>query len=139
MYVCMYKCTIAIPRPHLLPKPGTYNNKAGARLLYIAARYGHLPLCQWLIESGGADVHSRSTESGVMAHHAAAAYGHLECLQWLVKEAGSSVHARAEDMLTALHIAAEEGHLQICRWLVEEADADMFAKDEFGRIPKVGS
>jgi len=67
---------------------GTNHNKAGARLLYIAARYGHEALVKWLVKEGKADIRARSTESGVMAHHAAAAYGHLSVLQYLLKEGG---------------------------------------------------
>ena len=109
------------------------HNKAGARLLYIACRYGHLPLVKWLVVEGGASVTGRSTESEVMAHHAAAAYGHLEvccvcvCVCVLLEQACKQSLTNTP-IYTRIHTHTyTHTHTQVLQFLIQEGGAPVEA------------
>jgi hypothetical protein len=83
-------------------------DKKGFTALTQAARTGHSPIAQALLEAG-AEINK---EALVMA----AFYGHAAVVQTLL-DAGADVNAKYKGGLTALTAAAERGHTAVVELL----------------------
>ena len=93
--------------------------------LHFASDNGHLPVVQFLMESG-ADVNDRD-RWGQTPVHFASGKGHLPIVQHLM-EHGADIHDRNVLEMTPLHIASKQGHLSIVQHLVEHG-ADVSAQE----------
>ena len=75
---CIYTCTIiVVVTISVLSKPNVF--------LSSAARFGHLGVVVWLVESEGCSVLDQA-QNGVTAVHLAAAKGSINCLKWLTQQ-----------------------------------------------------
>lgn len=106
------------------------SNKEGNTALILAARSGHLPVVQYLLQNGGASVKDLNKENHT-ALLAASAQGHLQVVQWLMLDGGASAKDYDKNWNTALLLASAAGHLDVVKWLikksfstVKEANAD---------------
>ena len=89
----------------------------GALPIDIAAKNGHLEICQYLITN---TVHKnpRNNIDGTTALHVAARFNQLEACNLIMK---SVVDKNPENLngQTPLHLAANAGHLEICKLLID--------------------
>ena len=89
----------------------------GALPIDIAAKSGHLEICEYLIMNT-VQKNPRNTMDGTTALHVAARFNQLEACNLIMK----SVVDKNPDNLngqTPLHLAANAGHLEICRLLID--------------------
>ena len=114
----------------------------------VAARFGHMPIAVWLVESEGVSV-SEKAQNGVTPVHLAAAKGSINCLRWMTQHdkrycfactcslynlfyvdnnnivmhacCPSSVNKRADNGTTPVYFAAQEGRLDCLQYLVTQA------------------
>ena len=94
----------------------TRNDSADA--LYIAARYGHVHLIEYLAESKKLElVLNRPSYRGRTALSTAAAHGHFQTCKLLFLN-GAILDHQDDNKLTALMYAANLGHIEIVKWLV---------------------
>eukprot|EP00961_Rhodomonas_salina_P023202 311789-Rhodomonas_salina.1 len=96
-----------------------------------AAKAGNKNVVQWLVESGGADVHAADA-AGKTALMIAAEHGETYAVEYLVETAGADVHAAVGHGSTALMLAASIGHADVVQWLVETGGEDVHAADGSG-------
>ncbi len=107
-----------------------------------AARFDHLAVVVWLVESEGCNAVDRA-QNGVTPVHLAAAKGSINCLRWLTQHnkryryqkwtfvahvcqlhtsflLSSSVNKRADNGTTPVYFAAQEGRLDCLQFLVTQ-------------------
>lgn len=84
--------------------------------LYVAARGGHLKVCDLLI-SHGALLNIRDHNRRVPLH-VAAGNGHVEVCKLLIGKGANLEAAALNKLKTPLHFAAEKGHLEVCNLLI---------------------
>ena len=104
--------------------------KDGDNCLHIAARNGHLYLCQTLIDDHGFDENIVDNK-GWAAFHDSAQSGNYELFRYFVDK-GTDVHQKTEDGDNCLHIAAREGHLYLCQTLIDDHGFDESCADDMG-------
>ena len=92
----------------------------GALPIDIAAKNGHLEICEFLIMNT-VDKNPRNNMDGTTALHVAARFNQLEACKLIMK---SVVDKNPENFhrQTPLHLAAKAGHLEICRLLLDSVD-----------------
>ena len=96
--------------------------KKGHNCLHIAARNGHLYLCQTLIDDHGFD-ENIVDNNGWAALHNSAQSGNYELFRYFVDKR-TDVHQKTKDGDNCLHIAARNGHLNLCHTLIDDHDFD---------------
>lgn len=108
-------------------------DNSGYTALHYAARSGHLPICQILLDAGISI--DEQTHGGVTALHRAAMMGHIEIVNLLLaRKANPSV--QDSDGKTALHRAAEKSHLEVCRSLLQRDGFNLASiRDCKGKVP----
>ena len=104
--------------------------KAGYNCLHIAARNGHLNLCQTLIDDHGFDKYI-ADNNGWTALHNSAQSGSYELVKFFV-EKGADVHKTTKADQNCLHIAARKGHLNLCQTLIDDHGFDKNIDDNSG-------
>ncbi|XP_005992113.1 protein fem-1 homolog C [Latimeria chalumnae] len=109
----------------------------GATPLLMAARYGHLEVVEYLLESCGAPVEAGGsvnfdgeTIEGAPPLWAASAAGHLQVVRSLLSH-GAEVNNTTLTNSTPLRAACFDGHLDIVRYLVEH-HADLEVANRHG-------
>ena len=96
--------------------------KKGHNCLHIAARNGHLYLCQTLIDDHGFD-ENIVDNNGWAALHNSAESGNYELFRYFVDK-GTDVHQKTKKSHNCLDIAAHKGHLNLCQTLIDDHDFD---------------
>ena len=107
----------------------------GVTILHLAARYGHLDLCQFLIQN--LPKQNRRSGNGWTPFHEAACFGHLKVCKFLM-EYVSNINAGNSSDVTALHLAAKENKLNICKMLIKNG-ANVNARDSRRMTPLHGA
>lgn len=90
----------------------------GDNLAITAARAGHLPLLQWLLDELSFDFFS-SNSIGETAVLAAAHSGRIDVLQWMLDQGMALKEHRTNLGRSAIHLAATAGKLDTVIWLAE--------------------
>ena len=90
----------------------------GSNCLYIVALYGHLDLCETLIDKYNFDVHM-ADENGWMALHYSAGNDSYELLTCFIGM-GFNIGLKNNFCRNSLHFAALSGHLNLCRTLLDK-------------------
>ena len=104
--------------------------KAGENCLHIAARNGHLNLCQTLIDDHGFDKNI-ADNNGWTALHNSAQSGSYELVKFFV-EKGADIYEKTKADENCLHIAARNGHLNLCQNLIDDHGFDKNIADNNG-------
>ena len=113
-----------------------------------ASKYGHLPICEFLVEEGANVNHSANdtmmgdgiftgcdpydTERTPLTH--AAENGHLPVCEFLVKAGADVEHISSNDGFTPLALASRAGHLEVCEFLIK-AGAGVNNAEEWSATP----
>jgi ankyrin repeat protein len=113
----------------------TFTNTNGVTTLHLAARYGHLDLCRFIIQNLS-DKSPKSIE-GWTPFHEAASSGHLKVCKFLM-EYVSGINAGNNWGVTAIHLAAKDNHLKVCKLLIENG-ADVVARTNRRKTPLHGA
>ena len=90
---------------------------SGWNCLHIAALYGHLNLCKYLIDQHKILVNLVDND-GWRALHTSAKNGNYELLTYF-NEMGTDIDRKTNDGTNCLHIAALHGHLNLCKKFIE--------------------
>ena len=90
---------------------------AGKNCLHIAAQYGHLNLCNTLINNYDFDV-SMVDVKGKTALHFSAENGSFDLFFYFF-ERGCEIYRKTSNMENVLHLACCEGHFDICKFVLE--------------------
>lgn len=117
--------------------PITSLDKNGCSGLLWAAGFGHLSICQYLIEEchmnpileiqqGRRGYNERS------ALHWAARNGQLPIVQYLIESQSVPVDIQSSDGTTPLCLAAWQGHFQLCKYLITSANANAHLVNSYG-------
>jgi ankyrin repeat protein len=109
-------------------------NNAGWTALHWASIAGHLPIFQYLVETGEGivDVENRDGDTPL---HFACFHGRLQVVQYMVTMAGAYIHAVNAKGNTPLHLASKHGCTLVVRYLVEMCNADVNAMNINGDTP----
>jgi ankyrin repeat protein len=107
-------------------------NKARWTALAYAAKYGHLNVVKYLVETQSAEV-DKKINTGETAMQVALKRGHTDVAKYLL-EKGSDVNMRDIVGMTALSWAAKDGNMDMVKFLVENG-ADVNAQNPAGRTP----
>jgi ankyrin repeat protein len=113
-----------------------------------ASKYGHLPICEFLVEEGANVNHCADdtmmgdgvftgcdpydTERTPLTH--AAEHGHLPVCEFLVKVGADVERISSNDGFTSLAFASKNGHLSVCEFLIK-AGADVNDAQEWSATP----
>ena len=92
--------------------------KNGLNCLHIAAKEGHLNLCNTFINKHKFDVQIPDN-NGWTALHYSAGHGSYELVKFFA-DVGSDINLKTNDGRTCLHIAANRGYLNLCKTFVNE-------------------
>ena len=95
-------------------------NFSGCNCLHIAAEYGHMNLCQKLLENYDFDINLTDNDGWTPLHFSIKNGSH-ELFQYFLVH-GSNIYLKTRDGSNCLHIAASHGHSNLCKKLVEEHD-----------------
>uniref|UniRef100_A0A0E0JC09 Uncharacterized protein n=1 Tax=Oryza nivara TaxID=4536 RepID=A0A0E0JC09_ORYNI len=95
-----------------------FKDMNGRNALHLAASYGHLEICKFLVEESGLDVNSGS-HRGETPILLAACDGDINVLIYLLDHGGDPAIPNAVGF-TPLHYAAEYGHVDIVRLLLSK-------------------
>ena len=102
---------------------------AGLNCLHIAAAYGHLSLCETLINKHNFNM-LVADNVGYTSLHRSAQNGSYELITFFTDN-GTDIHLKTENGLNCLHIAAFCGHLNLCKRLINKHNFDVnLAGDE---------
>ena len=93
-------------------------SKLGRNCLHIAAKNGHLNLCETLIRKHKFDVYKADYEGWTSLHHSASG-GHYVLVLYFA-DMGIYIHSKDNSGKNCLHIAARNGHINLCKRLVEK-------------------
>ena len=85
----------------------------------IAAKYGNLQLCKFIIRKTG--IPNPVGMDGSSALHLAVQFGHLEVTKYIINKTENE-NPKNSFGRTPLHFAAQEGHLQICKLIIENVE-----------------
>ena len=96
--------------------------KNGDNCLHIAARSGHMYLCQTLVDDHGFDENCAGN-MGWTALLNSAPSGSYELVKYFVDK-GIDIHQKTNNGENCLHIAAYNGHLNLCQTLIDDHDFD---------------
>ena len=96
---------------------------SGLSSLHIAEQYGHLSLCNKLIDKHNFDVHIANNHRWT-ALHFSAIYGSYELVRYFVYM-GSDIHPKTNNEKNCLHIAAHYGHFNLCKSFLENHNFDV--------------
>ena len=91
----------------------------GKNCLHIAALYGHLNLCEELIDKHKFDVLMTDNDKWAAIQYSAIS-GSYELVKLFV-DIGSDNHLTTNDGKNCLHIAARYGHFHLCKTFLEDA------------------
>ena len=102
--------------------------------LHIAALYGHLNLCKYLIDQHKILV-NLADNGGWRALQISAKNGSYKLLTYF-NEMGTDIDRKTNDGSNCLHIAALHGHLNLCKKLIENHnfDAKMIGNDGWSAL-----
>ena len=103
-------------------------NFSGCNCLHIAAEYGHMNLCQKLLEKYNFDINLTDNDGWTPLHFSIKNGSH-ELFQYFLVH-GSNIYLKTRDGSNCLHIAASNGHLNLCKKLVEEHDFKVKVTDD---------
>uniref|UniRef100_A0A0D3HWG6 Uncharacterized protein n=1 Tax=Oryza barthii TaxID=65489 RepID=A0A0D3HWG6_9ORYZ len=95
-----------------------FKDMNGRNALHLAASYGHLEICKFLVEESGLDVNSGS-HRGETPILLAACDGDINVLIYLLDHGGDPAIPNAGGF-TPLHYAAEYGHVDVVRLLLSK-------------------
>ena len=97
----------------------------GNNCLHIAARNGHLKLCEKLVAEYKFDMNMVNNLGWTALHHSAH-NGSYELIEFFIKM-GADIHLKTNDGSNCFHIAAFSGHLNLCETLIDihSFDVDM--------------
>ena len=102
----------------------------GKNCVHIAALYGHLNLCETLIEYYNFNANMADDE-GWTAFHFSARNGSYELVKYFA-DMGSDIYLKTNDGKNCLHIAAIYGHLNLCKTLKEKYNFNANMADDDG-------
>lgn len=105
---------------------------SGYPALQLAAKGGHMEMCQMLIHEAGATIHAKKRD-GYPSFYFAAEFGHLDICQLLIN-AGADInyiYSIGEYRETALPWAVERGKIGVCKLLID-AGTDVNATNSDG-------
>ena len=101
-------------------------------VLHIAARYGHAPIVNYVLESSdNGNRNPARLDDGMTPLHFAAMGGKLEVLELFLKY-GVDINVKDKNGMTALYHAATKGNMAACRFL---SDSMPFSKANNGCTP----
>ena len=103
---------------------------SGWNCLHIAAFYGHVNLCKYLIDQHEILVNLADND-GWRALHISAKNGNYELLTYF-NAMGTDIDLKTNDGSNCLHIAALHGHLNLCKKLIEDHNFDGKITDNDG-------
>ena len=103
---------------------------SGWNCLHIAALYGHLNLCQVLIDKHKLNIYMTDT-GGWTALHYSARNGSYELFKYLAGKV-TDIKIKTNDGWNSLHVAALCGHLSLCKTLIEKHNFDVNMTDNEG-------
>ncbi|EEE53547.1 hypothetical protein OsJ_36759 [Oryza sativa Japonica Group] len=95
-----------------------FKDMNGRNALHLAASYGHLEICKFLVEESGLDVNSGS-HRGETPILLAACDGDINVLIYLLDHGGDPAIPNAGGFMP-LHYAAEYGHVDVVRLLLSK-------------------
>ena len=127
---------------------------SGCTPLLIAAQYGQVEVCAYLLQKGRADLYAMDASSDTALHWAAYKGSLPVCglLWWYHEQRQQDTHRRTntnDDLMTPdqygqtpLHLAALRGHTSTVRWLLRRTTPSkrdkldlLYHKDNNGRTP----
>lgn len=91
---------------------------SGWTALHLAAKAGHVALCELFVERG-ADLEARDSFNGLTALHSASSYGHTEVVALLLRQSVDPNGADS-DGHTPLMLSSQYGQMDVIRQLVAE-------------------
>ena len=101
------------------------------RTIHTASFNGHLPIVQYLVEYGRADVQA-TIKDGYTALHASCMGGHLEIVRYFIQNCRVDASTPTNDGTTTLQLACFLGRADIVRYLIQECQVDVSKKDQNG-------
>ena len=113
----------------------TFRITNGVTALHLAARYGHLDLCRFLIQN--LPKKTPKSITGWTPFHEAANFGHLKVCKFLM-EYISDINGSNDWGVSAIHLAAKDDHLEVCKLLIKNG-ADVNARDSRRMTPLHGA
>ena len=107
----------------------TTNLMGGETPLLLAAKNGHIGVCELLL-SKGADVNFKGPKKSaeMTALHAAVEAGEEEVVRYLLTVRGIRLDEQAKFGVNSLHFAAKAGHLQIFEMLLKTGKLNIEAR-----------
>ena len=108
----------------------TFRITNGVTALHLAARYGHLDLCRFLIQN--LPKKTPKSITGWTPFHEAACFGHLKVCKFLM-EYISDINESNDWGVSAIHLAAKDDHLEVCKLLIKNG-ADVNARENNTRM-----
>ena len=98
-------------------------NNDGWNCLHIAARKGHLNLCNIFISKHNFDVHMVDNKGWAALHHSVIC-GSYELFSYFC-DMGADIYLKSHNGWNCLHIAALYGHLKLCKIFVDKHNFDI--------------
>lgn len=113
------------------------NPRAKTTVMHEACAYGNLEVCQYLFESGYADLVRRPSSTGASPIGVCCREGQLSAAIWLWEHgAKADVRTQNKNGTSPLIYATMYGHLHMVRWLCKMgASEDIRTKNDDGRTP----
>ena len=105
--------------------------KAEETCLHVAAAFGHLNLCETLINKHNFDV-NMADNAGFTALHRSVQSGSYELVIFFANK-GTDIHLKTEGGENCLHISATYGHLNLCKTLINKHNFNVDMANDGGQ------
>lgn len=113
------------------PKILTQKDEEGESLLHKAAVYGHVDICQYLVEKG-VPVDIEIPNAGATPLMMAVLFNNLDVVKYLLSK-GANINKQEDDGVTSLHYAVGKNFPQMVSFLLENKKINLSLKDKINR------
>ena len=111
-------CQLTIQKIHKVEDRNP-SNEWGETPLHYAAMYGHLDVCELIIQS--VDEKNPKNNEGNTPLHQAAGHGHVDVCKLIIKNIDDKNPKDGRMAYTPFYEAARLGHFKVCKFLIEHS------------------